>query len=90
MRALARGLPSVEEIAKPHKRPADNVSSMEVTPMNLQRRPTRILPKHTTANARTYADHGDLLPWADPYIASLIREHERQMRLYGDTRRRRE
>jgi hypothetical protein len=55
--------------------------------MNMQRRPGRSTNKETSAARRTTADHGDLLPWADPYIASLIREHERQMR--GETPSRR-
>ena len=59
--------------------------------MNLQRRPIRLTHKSSALDHRTYPDHAaDLLPWADPYIASLIREHERQMRTYGDARRRRE
>jgi hypothetical protein len=31
-------------------------------------------------NAPRRAEKEDLLPWADPYIASLIREHETQCR----------
>jgi hypothetical protein len=58
--------------------------------MNLERRPNRLIHKNSTVYQRINPDHSDLLPWADPYIASLIREHERQMRMYGDARRRRE
>ena len=55
--------------------------------MNMKRRPSRLTNKDVDASRRQVADHADLLPWADPYIASLLREHERQMRGQGNARR---
>jgi hypothetical protein len=55
--------------------------------MNMKRRPDRLTSKDANATRRQLADPADLLPWADPYIASLLREHERQMRGQGDVRR---
>ena len=51
--------------------------------MNMQRRPSRLTHKEVEPDRRNGASQGDLLPWADPYIASLLREHERQMRGHG-------
>ncbi len=51
--------------------------------MNMKRRPGRLTNKDAGATRRETTDHADLLPWADPYIASLLREHERQMRGQG-------
>jgi hypothetical protein len=36
--------------------------------------------KEPNVRPRTSGDHDELLPWADPYIASLFRDHERQSR----------
>lgn len=55
--------------------------------MNMKRRPSRLTNKGADTSRREMADHSDLLPWADPYIASLLREHERQMRGQGNRRR---
>jgi hypothetical protein len=55
--------------------------------MNMRRRPGRLTNKNADAARREPADHADLLPWADPYIASLLREHERQMRGQGMPRK---
>jgi hypothetical protein len=55
--------------------------------MNMKRRPSRLATKEADVTRRETADHADLLPWADPYIASLLREHERQMRGQGNPRR---
>ncbi len=55
--------------------------------MNMKRRPGRLTNKDVDTSRRQLADHADLLPWADPYIASLLREHERQLRGQGDVRR---
>ncbi len=55
--------------------------------MNMQRPPSRLTGKTADPDRRVSSDHADLLPWADPYIASLIREHERQMRGQGNPRR---
>jgi len=56
--------------------------------MNMKRRPSGVTNKGSEATRRETADHADLLPWADPYIASLLREHERQMRGQGSPRHR--
>jgi hypothetical protein len=55
--------------------------------MNMKRRPSRLTNKEAAVTRREMADHSDMLPWADPYIASLLREHERQMRGQGSPRR---
>jgi hypothetical protein len=47
--------------------------------MNMRRRVERT-PSEKSAIDRRRAKGDDLVPWADPYIAALIREHERQMR----------
>ncbi|MEX2138179.1 MAG: hypothetical protein WD894_02875 [Pirellulales bacterium] len=54
--------------------------------MNMKRRPNRLTNKEADATRRQVSDHADLLPWADPYIASLLRVHERQMRGQGNPR----
>ena len=46
--------------------------------MNVRRRPSRMTSKEKNALDRSPGAHDDLLPWADPYIASLLRDHERQ------------
>ena len=49
--------------------------------MNMRRQPNRTSPKHTDEDRQPAADHGDLLPWADPYIARLLAKHRLQAAL---------
>jgi hypothetical protein len=49
--------------------------------MNMQRRVERTLHEKLAIDRRP-ARGDDLVPWADPYIAGLIREHERQSRAF--------
>jgi hypothetical protein len=55
--------------------------------MNTRQRPSRLVNKESHARHRASADHDELLPWADPYIVSLFRDHERQSREEGNSRR---
>jgi hypothetical protein len=55
--------------------------------MNLPRRPDRASDKPSRSARPAAGEHDDLLPWADPYIVSLLREHERQMRGQASARR---
>jgi predicted ATPase len=48
--------------------------------MNRQPRSSRVTSQGGDNIRRESMDHDALLPWADPYIASLMRQHERQMR----------
>jgi predicted ATPase len=47
--------------------------------MNMRRRGERTLHEKSVIERRR-ARGEEIVPWADPYIAGLIREHERQMR----------
>ena len=47
--------------------------------MNMRRRAERNLHEKSAVDRRR-ARGDELVPWADPYIAGLIRELERQMR----------
>jgi hypothetical protein len=49
--------------------------------MNMRRRIGRTVDEKSHSDRRR-ARGDDLLPWADPYIAGLIREHERQSRAF--------
>jgi hypothetical protein len=82
-RALARGLLLFGDIGKARR----SGPSAGEPAMNMQRRPSRATNKEPSADRRATVDYGDLLPWADPYIASLIREHERQLRGRNGPRR---
>jgi hypothetical protein len=49
--------------------------------MNMRRRGERALNEKSAIDRRP-ARGDDLVPWADPYIAELIRDHERQSKAY--------
>ena len=48
--------------------------------MDAKQQPHKLTGKDIEHSRRTPTDQADLLPWADPYIAHLLREHERQTR----------
>ena len=47
--------------------------------MNMRRRVERTLDDKSPGDRRR-AKGDELVPWADPYIAGLLRDHERKMR----------
>ncbi len=49
----------------------------------MRRRVERTLDDKSSSDRRR-ARRDALVPWADPYIAGLLREHERQMRKEGE------